>query len=876
MAVAAVVAVVGAAVLLVAFARQVARTTGSVARVQEARFQLQGTLAAVEEAAADERAYILTGEERFRTPIKARVTDVRQRLRQLARLTAGDSGQRRLLLILKRAADTELHNVARVTMLRSQAGMVVVAPNELLGELGAEKLTDLRGLVDRMDARENFLLRRRLERARAAVRRADVGAALAGLLAALAVGALVLLARRAMRERERLASQRAEALDRAEAARMEAERASERLRESEQRLRLALEAAGMVAWELDVATNDVRRWHGGEGESVPVVERRETLLHVIHPEDRERVRDCVDAAAAGREELDVRYRIDLPSAATPRWIHDRGRLLPGRRFLAGISRDVTEQRQGELEREELLGLAQHERDNARRLATSVQSQRRWLEEVLNLLPVPLFFIEPGSARVTFANHAADAFVGGSFPRARSPEEYGTAWLCTDPGGRGLVIHELPALRVARGERLNGFEMVWHLATGSRPLLFWADTLPAMYGNPATGLVVFQDIARVKEVEAELRRANEAKDDFLAMLGHELRNPLAAVRTAVSVARLDDRRRPHALELAGRQTDQLVRLVDDLLDVARITRGRITLRRRPVSLAAVVQGAVEATQTALDDRHQQVHLSLPADPLEVNADPTRLEQILVNLLENAAKYTPSSGHVTVRVGREGEEAVVRVRDSGMGITPELLPHVFDLFAQGERPLDRAPGGLGIGLTLVRRLVELHDGRVEASSEGPGRGSEFVVRLPALRRPATTAPRERRDVPERPERVRVLIVEDNHDTADSLAMLLETIGHDVRVAYDGERALELAAGDPPDVMLVDIGLPGMDGYEVSRRVRQDPRLTHVLLVALTGYGRAQDRERALAAGFQHHLVKPVDADALNALVAGRHGAGSATLH
>jgi signal transduction histidine kinase/FixJ family two-component response regulator len=372
----------------------------------------------------------------------------------------------------------------------------------------------------------------------------------------------------------------------------------------------------------------------------------------------------------------------------------------------------------------------------------------------------------------------------------------------------------------------------------------------------------------RDVERQARQAaeaaNRAKDEFLALLSHELRNPLAAMMHAVVIARLDEAHRDQALDIARRQAQHLTRLVDDLLDVARITQGRISLCREPVALAQVVARAIEATRPTMEDREHHVTVSVPAEVVTVHGDPVRLEQIATNLLTNAAKYTGPGGHIDVMVAREGDAAVLRVRDDGMGVTPDLMPRIFDIFAQGERTLDRSEGGLGVGLSVVKQLVELHGGRVEVRSAGRGAGSEFVVRLPAL----ATAPEPRSlaaPAAGRPRHARVLVVEDNPDASDALYMLLELLGHTVRVVRDGPAALDAVRTAVPDVALVDIGLPGMDGYEVARRARPLAEPGRMTLVALTGYGRDEDKERALAAGFDYHLTKPVDIDALRALLA-----------
>lgn len=385
----------------------------------------------------------------------------------------------------------------------------------------------------------------------------------------------------------------------------------------------------------------------------------------------------------------------------------------------------------------------------------------------------------------------------------------------------------------------------------------------------------EELLRIAEAaREEAERANQAKDEFLAMLGHELRNPLSAVHNALTAAARDPANRERALEIARRQTRQLGRIVDDLLDVSRVTHGRVPLQRTRLSVADVLQRTVDAARPAIDERGHRLVLSF-AEDLHVDADAARLEQAVGNLLSNAAKYTDRGGTITVTAERDGDAAVVRVRDDGMGIAPEMLPRVFDLFMQGARSLARSEGGLGVGLTVVHRIVELHGGTVTALSAGLGTGTEFVMRLPALPPDAPTpfadagAP-----IMAHPTGAHVLVVEDNPDAAEGLRMILEVLGHRVSVAHDGTAALAAVRGETPDVMLVDIGLPDMDGYEVAKAVRGDPTLRRVALVALTGYGQAEDKAEATRAGFDRHLVKPVDAATLGDLVGRlareRHGA------
>ena len=366
---------------------------------------------------------------------------------------------------------------------------------------------------------------------------------------------------------------------------------------------------------------------------------------------------------------------------------------------------------------------------------------------------------------------------------------------------------------------------------------------------------------------ELRDNDRRKDEFLAMLAHELRNPLAAIDGAVHVADASGTAEglAWAREVIGRQTKQLARLIDDLLDVSRINRGKIQLRKEPLDLAEAVAQAAEVVRPQVEARRHALTLDLAPGPLPVEADPSRLEQVLVNLLTNAVKYTPDGGRIGVTGRREGGEVVVEVVDNGVGLTPEMLPRIFDAFTQAEQTIDRSQGGLGIGLTLVRRLVTMHGGEIAARSEGPGRGSTFTVRLPATdrdippRRDAGPSPHDALRV-----RPRLLVVDDNADTARAMARLLGAEGFEVRVAHDGRDAIEAARAHRPDAILLDIGLPGKDGYEVAREVRGDPILADATLIAISGYGQDEARRRAVDAGFDHHLVKPVDYAALYVLL------------
>jgi PAS domain S-box-containing protein len=381
----------------------------------------------------------------------------------------------------------------------------------------------------------------------------------------------------------------------------------------------------------------------------------------------------------------------------------------------------------------------------------------------------------------------------------------------------------------------------------------------------------RDISERSQLERAAAKAealavlNRRKDEFMAMLSHELRNPLAPIFAAAHLLSLQPEETAiqlKARKVIQRQIGQLRRLVDDLLDVSRVTTGRISLKPEEVDLRSIVQRAVDSVRSLLDQRSHKLSVSLPPDPISVNADVTRLEQVVVNLLNNAAKYTDEGGHIRLSAEKDGDLAVLRVRDTGVGIAPEVLENIFDPFSQAERTMDRAQGGLGIGLTVVQKIVELHHGHVEAASAGIGQGSEFTVWLPIFETESRESNVSTSDESV-PETFKILIVDDNVDATDMLAGILRLVGHDVQVAYSGQSALEVAMEFQPTIVLLDIGLPEMNGYEVARRLRQRPQSKDTLLIAMTGYGQDSDLQRSTQAGFDYHLVKPVDPEKLEGL-------------
>ena len=388
-------------------------------------------------------------------------------------------------------------------------------------------------------------------------------------------------------------------------------------------------------------------------------------------------------------------------------------------------------------------------------------------------------------------------------------------------------------------------------------------------GPVRVVVAHQDVTKRKLAEDALKEADRRKDEFLATLAHELRNPLAPIRNGLQVMKLAKNNAEaieHSRAMMERQLAQMIRLIDDLLDVSRISRGKVELKRERVDLAKVVQQAVENSRPLIEQGGHELVVDVSPDPIYVDADVTRLAQVYANLLNNAAKYTEPGGHIRLTVERTGSDAVVTVGDNGVGIAAHMLPKVFELFTQVDRSLEKSQGGLGIGLSLVKGLVEMHGGSVEARSDGHGTGSEFVVRVPVVLSVLGEIRGEGgSESIESGDRHRILVVDDNRDGAESLAMMLTLMGNELRTAHDGLEALDVAAAFRPDLILLDIGMPRLNGYDTARRIRAQPWGKNTVLVALTGWGQEEDRQKTHDAGFNAHMVKPVDLAALEILLA-----------
>jgi len=509
----------------------------------------------------------------------------------------------------------------------------------------------------------------------------------------------------------------------------------------------------------------------------------------------------------------------------------------------------------------------HQRESAQALRDSeqrAQSRAGELEAVMQSVPAAILIANDLHCRHVTGNAAAyrllHAPIGSSLSQSADMRTYYRA----DNGEKGpmspLRPDELPLQRaIAERCEISNVELCLRLRNGeAHTLMGNAAPLRDSYGNVRGAVVALIDLTERKHIEAQLKEAHRRKDEFLATLAHELRNPLAPVRSGVAILRKErgDAIASKTLAMMERQLAHMVRLIDDLLDVSRIAGGKIILRREPVLLQDVVEQAVEASRPFLDAAGHVFDVELPAEKLWVDGDENRLGQVISNLLTNAAKYTPDGGHVRLILDRTGDRARIRVIDDGMGIPREVLGEVFDMFTQVNRTLHRAQGGLGVGLSLVRRLVEKHGGQVEAHSEGLGHGSTFTVTLPLAAAPARPVVQDTAPDAYTGPRLRVLVVDDNRDGADSLALLLQASGHSARAAYSAEEALAVVHEFAPQVAFLDIGMPGMSGLDLARALRAQPALAGLRLVALTGWGGETDRARSHEAGFDLHVTKPID--------------------
>ena len=671
--------------------------------------------------------------------------------------------------------------------------------------------------------------------------------------------------------------------------------AIEAMRESEERLRLALEAGRMGVWDWNMRTNEIR-WSdnleavhglppgGFEGTF-------EAFQKLIHPEDRAMVHAAIQESIGKKDAYDIEFRNLWPDG-TVHWMAGKGKVFiegdqPVR--MIGIGMDITQRKRNEQDTQfladasaSLAALVDFASTLQRLARLAVPSFADWCtvdmaDDKGDLKRVAVAHVDPNKVELAHELHR-------KYPP--DPKSDDGTWRILRTGKSEIVsdiTDEMLAASVKDAELLGIMRELGLRSYMGVPLAVRGNVLGVITFIAAesgrryeeSDLLVAEDLAHRAAVAIdnarlyqEVREADRKKDEFLAVLGHELRNPLAPISNALQILKRPNVRSEmidQARQMMERQVQHMVRLVDDLLDVSRIVRGKVDLRRESVDLSAIVHRAVETSQPLIDAEGHSLTLELSSQPMPIYGDVVRLAQVVGNLLNNAARYTDRGGCITLRTALAGEQAMVRIRDTGIGIATEALPRIFDMFVQADRRIKAARGGMGIGLTLVKSLVELHGGTVEARSEGLGKGSEFVVCLPLHRAhfPVGTAIRNGGSAGPGPQR-RVLVVDDNVDAAESLGMLLRIAGHESHVAHDGAMAIEIAKSVHPEIAFFDIGMPGMDGYELARYFRNDPSLREMKLVALTGWGQEEDRKRSKEAGFDGHEVKPVAPESLERIL------------
>jgi PAS domain S-box-containing protein len=798
---------------------------------------------AVVDTETAEGGFIITGDEAFLEPYNAALNRIDGIMASLKEETKDNDAQRQRVSELESKVGIRLgwlkEGINRKRLNEKEAQTIVRSRQ------GKQQMDEIRSLVGEMEGEEQELLVQRNRKSTGAYHFAVTSGFLTALAGLAVVGAFVWLLQRSLTARDK-------------AARL--------LQEQRQWFQTTLASIGdgVIATDkrgrvtfLNCVAQSLTGWNEEEAKGQPL----DAVFHIINENSRQPVenpahrvfREGTVIGLANHTILFSKHGHEFPIDDSAAPIRNELGKVSG---VVLVFRDATGRRKAE----EALRLS----ENRFRAFAEYGPQMVWASDA--------------DGKVQYVGPRWTAYTGLSLEQT------------TDFDNIRQVTHpdDYPVLsdKWAKAMATGGlFEVEYRLKRISDGAYRWflCRALPVKDGN---GTIVQwiganADIDDQKRAELALKEADSRKDEFLATLAHELRNPLAPIRNALNILRHSDGdlNRLHPVrDMMERQVEQLVRLVDDLMDVSRISSGKIALRLDRLELAAVIQSALETSRPLIDAAKQELYVTLPSEPLYVIGDQTRLAQVVSNLLNNSAKYTPDGGQILLTVLRNDEQAEIRVRDNGMGIRAEMLPKIFEMFTQADRTLQRAQGGLGIGLTLVNRLVKMHGGTIQAQSKGPGQGSEFTVRLPlAPIHSEVPRPEEKPDgdlrIDHKVKARRILVVDDNIDSAESLGLLLRTMGHEVQTAHDGPRALEAAKRFRPEVILMDIGLPGMSGHEVGRQLRSMDETKHSLLIAQTGWGQDEDRRRSTEAGFDFHFVKPVDPQALQELLAKSKASGLA---
>ncbi len=810
--------------------------------------ELEGLTISLVDAETGQRGYLITEEEGYLEPYTAGEAAAQDKLRRLQELTSDNTDQQERLKALRSLVERRLE-VLNQNIQRTKRGEKEAVVQAIRSGLSKQLMDESRARIAEMEQQERALLEARTEEAQTSHRTLLALISLSAVSGLALVSAVFLLSQRNVRLHQRTAHT---------------------IAEQRERLRTTLASIGdaVLSTDLDGRVTNMNAvaerltgWKNREALGQPL----EAVFRIVNETTRQPAANPASRALAEGVIVGLaNHTVLIAKDGTERPIDDSAapiRCQDGE--IVGcvlVFRDVTERRKAE-----------------RLLETSEAQSRAVIETSLDCIVT----IDHHS-RVLEFNPAAERTFGYTRQEVmgRDISEFIIPPAFREQHHQGMARY----LQTGEGPVLNRrLELAAVRRDGSEfPVELTVTRNPA--GGPPRFTAHLRDITDRKRMENDLRQhaadmseTDRRKNEFLAMLAHELRNPLAPIRNAVQIVKLaggHDAAVASASEMMERQLGQMVRLVDDLLDVSRISRGKIELRKERVDLTMIVHNAVEATRPLSQCMAHQLDVHLPPQPIYLHADPARLTQVLHNLLNNACKFTDEGGRISLSIEREGSQAVIRVRDNGIGVAAEQLPRIFEMFMQIDTSLERTVGGLGIGLTLVKNLVDMHEGTVEVRSEGLGRGCEFIVRLPL----AKDEGGRMKDEPESDSSFilhpssfsskRVLVVDDNVDAATTLAMLLKLHGHQTHTAHDGEEALQSADELRPEVMLLDIGLPKLNGYEVARRLREQPWGREILLVALTGWGQEEDRQRSKEAGFDGHLVKPVDLEALKRLLAARN--------
>lgn len=642
------------------------------------------------------------------------------------------------------------------------------------------------------------------------------------------------------------------------------------LRESEERLRLFATASNDGFWEIDVQTN--RIWSNEAFERLYGVRPPhlsssiDWWIEKLHPEDRERVAIDFEKSLLSKEVRWVsEYRIRLPNNEYA-YIMDRvfvRRNEEGKALrIVGSMVDLTGQKKAEQE--------------AKRRADEAEEGRGILQAIMEYVPEGITIADAPDAKIRMISHYGIELTGRPAETliGKNDSDHARAWGISPSDSRSMASYnQLPLSRAVRnGEVIHNEEWSLNRPDGRTiPILCNAGPIRDRTGSIIGGIITWRDISERKRIEDERREVDRRKDEFLAILAHELRNPLAPIRSATQILRMlgpPDPQLQNVRDIIERQVNHMVRLVDELLDLSRITRGKIDLHLCHMKLSDVIQNVIETSTPLIEASNHQLTVELPKSPIFVECDPIRLTQVIANLLNNAAKYTPDGGIISLRVDNDQTQVSVRIKDNGVGIPLSMQREVFLMFSQINHNLKRSQGGLGIGLALAKSLVEMHRGSIDVYSEGDGKGAEFVVRLPLTNAPDAKdgnaiAPFNNNDK-QVGSGYKILVVDDNVDAAESIALFLSLIGHSTEVVHNGSECIEQLATSIPDIVLLDLGMPIMDGFETARTIRKLYRGKSIKLVALTGWGQEEDRRRTHAAGFDYHLTKPVDPAALQTLL------------